>query len=87
MFKKINATKMQQIPTVLCSPWGTKPRVSIKDKEDAMRDTIPKRGCLDVYTDGSIRNGKAGLRIWLRTSKLSQTIARAEEISIHLIEL
>jgi hypothetical protein len=87
MFKKINATKMQQIPTVLCSPWGTKPRVSIKDKEDAMRETIPKRGCLDVYTDGSIRNGKAGLRIWLRTFKLSQTIARAEEISIHLIEL
>ena len=87
MFKNISATKMQRIPTILCSPWGLKPRVFIKDKEDAIRETIPKSGRLDVYTDGSIRNGKAGLGIWSRKFKLSQTTVRAEETSIHLTEL
>jgi hypothetical protein len=87
MFKSINATKMQQIPTILCSPWGPKPRVFIEGKEDAIRETVLKRGCLDVYTDGSIRNGTAGLGICSPTFKLSQTTARAEDTSIHLTEL
>ena len=87
LFQSINARRIQKVPTVLCQPWGPKPRVFIKDKEEALAETALKRCGLDVYTDGSVRNDLAGFGIWSCTFEVSQTMARAEETNIHLAEL
>lgn len=68
LFKSIKARQADKIPTVGCEPWVPKPRVYLLDKEQAKQATAIEDATVDFYTDGSVRNGRAGIGIWSSSS-------------------
>jgi ribonuclease HI len=87
MFKEIEATRAEKIPAVGCKPWGPKAHVYILDRDQAKLATVTVPGTIDFYTDGSVRNGKAGIGIWTSEWEASKTIKRSEDTNVHHTEL
>jgi ribonuclease HI len=91
LFKSIKARQTDKIPTVGCEPWVPKPRVYILDKEQAKQATATEYATVDVYTDGSVRNGRAGIGIWssspTSTRGESKLVGREEDTNVHHTEL
>jgi ribonuclease HI len=87
LFKELNANRSEKIPAVGCEPWSPKAHVHILDKDTAKLATEEQPATIDFYTDGSVRNGRAGVGIWTSAWEVSRTIRRAEEINVHLTEL
>jgi hypothetical protein len=87
LFRELNANRAEKIPAIGCEPWSPKAHVHILDKEAAKLATAEELGTIDFYTDGSVRNGRAGIGIWTAAWEVARTIGRAEETNIHLIEL
>jgi hypothetical protein len=42
---------------------------------------------VDFYTDGLVRNGRAGIGIWTSTWEMSKLIGREEDTNVHHTEL
>lgn len=87
MFKVIEAGRAEKIPAVGCEPWGPRAYVHIPDREQAKLATATKPKTVDFYTDGSVRNGRAGIEIWTAAWEASKTTSRAEDTNIHHTEL
>jgi ribonuclease HI len=87
LFKELNANRAEKIPNIGCEPWSPKAHVHILDKEAAKLATTEQPATIDFYTDGSVRNGRAGIGIWTSAWEVSRTIRRAEETNVHLTEL
>jgi ribonuclease HI len=87
MFKEIEAGRAEKIPAVGCEPWGPKAYVHISDRKQAKLATATKPETVDFYTDGSVRNGRAGIEIWTAAWEASKTTSRAEDTNIHHTEL
>ncbi|CAD0055397.1 unnamed protein product [Aureobasidium pullulans] len=64
-----------------------KAHIHILEKEAAKLATAEEPGTIDFYTDGSVRNGRAGVGIWTSAWEASRTTRRAEETNVHLTEL
>jgi hypothetical protein len=63
MFKKIKAGRAEKIPAVGCELWGLKAYVRVLDREQAKVATATRSETVDFYTDGSVRNGRAGIGV------------------------
>lgn len=87
MFKSIKASRAEKIPAVGCEPWCPRVCVYILDRDQAKRATAPEPRTLDIYTDGSVRNGRAGIGIWTPRPEVSMIVGREEETNVHLTEL
>jgi ribonuclease HI len=87
LFKELNANRAEKIPAIGCEPWSPKAHVHILDKEAAKLATVEQPATIDFYTDGSVRNGRAGIGIWASAWEASRTIRRTEETNVHLTEL
>ena len=87
LFKELNANRAKKISAVGSEPWSPKAHVHISDKETAKLATVEQPATIDIYTDGSVRNGRAGIGIWTSAWEVSRTIRRAEETNVHLTEL
>jgi ribonuclease HI len=87
LFRELNANRAEKIPAIGCEPWSLKAYVHILDKEAAKLATAEQPATIDFYTDGSVRNGRAGIGIWTSAWEASRTIRRAEETNVHLTEL
>jgi len=87
LFKELDANRAEKIPATGCEPWSPKPHVHILDKEAAKLATVEQPATIDLYADGSVRNGRAGIGIWTSAWEVSRTIRRAEETNVHLTEL
>jgi ribonuclease HI len=87
LFRDIKAEQADKIPAVGCKPWGSKVRVYILDKEKAKQATTPEPSTVDFYTDGSVRNGRAGVGIWTPTWEISKLVGREDETNVHHTEL
>ncbi|KAG9665613.1 hypothetical protein KCU87_g10174, partial [Aureobasidium melanogenum] len=87
LFKSIKARQADKIPTVGCEPWVPKPRVYILNKEQAKQTTATEYATVDFYTDGSVRNGRAGIGIWTSAWEASKLVGREEDTNVHHTEL
>ena len=87
LFKELNANRAEKIPAVGSEPWSPKAHVHILDKEAAKLATAEQPATIDMYTDGSVRNGRAGIGIWTSAWEVLRIIKRAKETNVHLIEL
>jgi ribonuclease HI len=87
LFREFNANRAEKIPAIGCEPWSPKADVHILDKEAAKLATAEQPATINFYTDGSVRNGRAGIWIWTSVWEVSRTIRRAEETNVHLTEL
>ena len=87
MFKDIKAGRAEKIPAVGCEPWGPKAYVHILDREQARVATATRPETVDFYTDGSVRNGRAGIGVWTSAWEVSKTTSRAEDTNVHHTEL
>ncbi|CAD0055227.1 unnamed protein product [Aureobasidium pullulans] len=87
LFKELHANRADKIPAIGCEPWSPKAHIYILDKEAAKLATSEEPGTIDFYTDGSVRNGRAGVGIWTSAWEASRTTRRAEETNVHLTEL
>jgi hypothetical protein len=63
LFKELNANRAKKIPAIGCEPWSLKAYVHILDKEAAKLATVEQPETIDFYTDGLVRNGRAGIGI------------------------
>jgi ribonuclease HI len=80
-------TELESIPAIGCGPWSPEAYFHILDKESANLTTAEEPETIDFYTDGSVRNGRAGIGIWTSAWEVSKTIRRAKETNVHLTEL
>ncbi|CAD0029207.1 unnamed protein product [Aureobasidium pullulans] len=87
LFKELHANRAEKIPAIGCEPWSPKAHIHILEKEAAKLATAEEPGTIDFYTDGSVRNGRAGVGIWTSAWEASRTTRRAEETNVHLTEL
>ena len=91
MFRSIRAERAAPLPVVGCEPWCPKPRVYILAKDQAKEATRPGTRTIDFYTDGSVRNERAGIGIWCTSSatsfEVSAIIGRADETNVLHTEL
>lgn len=65
----------------------SKAHVHILEREQAKHATATEYATVDFYTDGSVRNGRAGIGIWTSTWEASNLVGRADETNAHLTEL
>jgi len=87
-FNTIDAWKVATIDPVAIAPWKAPMQTSIKDKEDAINAEKHNTGLLDVYTDASVRNGRAGIGVFITpNTRVSQTRAQANAITTVMAEL
>ena len=86
-FQSLKIQCVEAITPFTCAPWEPKPAVTILDAIAAKEATAACLNTLDLYTDGSVRNGRAGIGVWASNFTSSKTICRAEETNIHLTEL
>ncbi|KAG9511564.1 hypothetical protein KCV07_g10085, partial [Aureobasidium melanogenum] len=87
LFKELNANRAEMIPAVGRETWSPKAHVHILDKEAAELATPKQPATIGLYTDGSVRNGRAGIAIWISDWEVSRAIRRAEETNVHQTEL
>jgi ribonuclease HI len=87
LFRELDANRAEKIPAIGCEPWSPEAHVHILDREAAKLATAEQPATIDFYTDGSVRNGRAGIGIWTSAWEASRTIRRAEETNVHLTEL
>jgi ribonuclease HI len=86
-----------QIDTVLevkpyaCPPWVARPKVVICEDEEQAQAAVEEYqpGQVDLYVDASVRNGRAGIVIYAKPSRvrISKTVASADQADAHLTEL
>ncbi|KAH0023405.1 hypothetical protein KCU78_g5426, partial [Aureobasidium melanogenum] len=80
--KSIKARQADKIPTVGCEPWVPKPQVHIRDNEQAKQATATEHATVDFYTDGSVRNGRAGIGVWTSTWGVSKLVGREDDTNV-----
>jgi ribonuclease HI len=87
LFRNLKACQADKIPAVGYEPWAPKAHVHILDREGAKQATATEYATVDFYTDGSVRNGRAGIGIWTSTWEMSKLIGREEDTNAHHTEL
>ena len=87
LFQALKVDRIETIAPFINAPWESKPAVFILDAHGAKEATITRFDTLDLYTDGSVRNGLAGIGVWATDLVYSKTVCPAEETNIHLTEL
>jgi hypothetical protein len=78
-----------EVKPYACAPWVVRPEVICEDKKQAQaiaEDYQP--GQVDLYVDVSVRNGRAGIGVYARPSRVcvSRTVASSEQADAHLTE-
>jgi hypothetical protein len=69
----------------------TRPEVKILEDGDQAKAVTEehKPGQVDMYVDASVRNGRAGISIYITPSqvRISRTVASSKQANTHIIEL
>jgi ribonuclease HI len=80
-----------EVKPYACSPWVERPEVvTCQEKEEAVAViNYYQPGQVDLFTDGSVRNGKAGIRVYAIPchESISKPVASSEQVDAHLAEL
>ena len=87
LFQALKVDHIEAIAPFIHAPWEPKPAVFILDADRAKEATITRLNTRDLYTDGSVRNGLAGIGVWACDLVYSKTTCVAEDTNIHLTEL
>jgi ribonuclease HI len=80
-----------EVQAYACPPWVARSEVVIReDREQVAAFTEDRKpGQVDIYADGSVRNGRAGIGIYVEPSqaRIWKTVASSEQADSHLAEL
>lgn len=89
--KEVPVGKVLEVKAYARPPWVARPEVRIledkKQAQDITKDYQP--GQVDIYVDGSVRKGKAGIGIYATPSQthISRTVASSDQADAHFTEL
>ena len=82
---------MLEVKAYTCPPWVARPEVKILADEEQAQAVVKEYepGQVDIYVDASVRNGRAGIRVYATPSQahISKTVASLEQADAHLTEL
>jgi hypothetical protein len=52
---------VDKIPAIECESWSSRAQVHILDREAARLAAVEQPATIDLYTDDSVRSGRAGI--------------------------
>jgi ribonuclease HI len=91
MCKEVRMDDIMEVKPYACPPWIARPTVVICEDKEQVQDVINdyKPGQVDIYVDGSVRNGRAGIGIYTMPLKvsISKSVASEDQVDAHLTEL
>lgn len=82
---------VMEVKPYACPPWVARPEMVVSEGEEQARDIIKdyRPGQADIFVDASVRNGRAGVGIYVTPSgaSISRTVASSDQADTHLTEL
>ncbi|TKA50283.1 hypothetical protein B0A49_13633 [Cryomyces minteri] len=88
LFARLTLKDVEVIEPFTLQPWQQPPEVVILERDEAEEAaTVRPLRTLDLWTGGSVGNGRAGVGVWARMGALSKAVRTAADTTVLLTEL